>query len=105
MAEKSHGAVRAKSLDYGWFKSARPSLSGYLEQGTAVAPFRFVTEHERGGLTGERDRTVKFWKQCGDQEFLWLLVALIAMAVWVTNAWMSDPSPLMTVTGTVPPGS
>lgn len=41
MAEKSHGAVRAKSLDYGWFKSARPSLSGYLEQGTAVAPFRF----------------------------------------------------------------
>ncbi|MEX5280443.1 hypothetical protein [Nitrospira tepida] len=48
---------------------------------------------------------MKFWKQCGDQEFLWLLVALIAMAVWVTNAWMSDPSPLMTVTGTVPPGS
>lgn len=63
------------------------------------------TNKNPGGLTGERDRTVKFWKQCGDQEFLWLLVALIAMAVWVTNAWMSDPSPLMTVTGTVPPGS
>lgn len=102
MAEKSHGAVRAKSLDYGWFKSARPSLSGYLEQGTAVAPFRFVTEHEHGGLTGERDRTVKFWKQCGDQEFLWLLVALIAMAVWVTNIWVLDSDAVMTATSLSP---
>jgi hypothetical protein len=30
---------------------------------------------------------MKILKRCGDQEFLWLLLALIAMIVWVTNVW------------------
>lgn len=33
---------------------------------------------------------MKILQRCGDQEFLWLLLALIAMAVWVTNAWASS---------------
>ncbi|HSE57731.1 MAG TPA: hypothetical protein VLA99_03435 [Nitrospiraceae bacterium] len=103
MADKSHGAVRAKSPDHGWFKSAKPSLSGYLGQGTAVALFRF-NEQEAWRTYREKDRTVKFWKQCGDQEFLWLLVALIAMAVWVINIWVLDSDAVMTATSTVPPG-
>lgn len=60
------------------------------------------TNKNPGGLTGERDRTVKFWKQCGDQEFLWLLVALIAMAVWVTNIWVLDSDAVMTATSLSP---
>jgi hypothetical protein len=45
---------------------------------------------------------VKLWKRCGDQEFLWLLVALVAMAVWVTNVWVLDSTAVMTATGTLP---
>jgi hypothetical protein len=33
---------------------------------------------------------MRILKKCGDQEFLWLLLALIAMIVWVTNAWASS---------------
>jgi hypothetical protein len=44
---------------------------------------------------------MKILKKCGDQEFLWLLLALIAMIVWVTNVWALDSTSVMTVTGTI----
>jgi hypothetical protein len=45
---------------------------------------------------------MRILKRCGDQEFLWLLLALIAIAVWVTNVWVLDSTAVMTATGTVP---
>ena len=47
-------------------------------------------------------RAMRILKRCGDQEFLWLLLALIAIAVWVTNVWVLDSTAVMTATGTVP---
>ncbi|MGE3153604.1 MAG: hypothetical protein AB7G48_06555 [Nitrospiraceae bacterium] len=45
---------------------------------------------------------MKSLRKFGDQEFLWMLVALIAIAVWVTNIWVLDSGAVMTATGTLP---